>query len=257
MLPLLYIAEYRIDMYKLFFYIALATVPIVLFALRKTFSYSKKQALFYSVFTLVFGYLSAMITAYLKRVLLLYASKGMHHDKEKLSNYGIPIFLPLFLLLYCVMFKDNFRKISDYMASCVYSVMTFVKVGCVFCGCCYGKPDEHGIWSDMAGYKTFPVQLYDAITSLCIFFICIILVKKIYGKYTGYIYPIGGILFSLTKGFWECFRVHPIVYEQNFLGTGWTMWQYWLLALFIGCVIWLLLIIRGDKKQGLIFRKQN
>lgn len=231
MLPWLIVAGHILDMYKFFFYVALATVPVVLFSLRKQFDFSRKQAAFYSIFTLIFGYLSAMITASLKRVFLAYASGGLYHDTERLRNYGIPMFLPLFLLLYCVIFRDDFKKISDYIATCVYSVMTFVKVGCVFSGCCYGEPDEHGIWSTVAGYKGFPVQLYDAITTLCIFFICLFLIRKLYGKYSGYVYPIGGILFSLTKGFGESFRVHESVYERNFLGTGWTLWQYWLLVL--------------------------
>ncbi len=249
MFPWLNIAGISINMYKFFFYSALATVPVVLFLLRGRFGFSKRQVVFYSAFTLFFGYLSAMLTAFLKGFMLSYASGGMYQDTERLRNYGIPIFLPVFLLLYCVAFKDDFKKLSDYIAPCVYSVMTFVKVGCVFWGCCYGEPDEHGIWSQIAGYKSFPVQLYDAITSLCIFLICILLIRKLCGKYPGYVYPIGGILFSLTKGFWESFRVHESVYERNYLGTGWTLWQYWLLVLFIGCMIWLLLILRGGKMK--------
>lgn len=238
-----------INMYKFFFYIALATVPVMLFALRKRFGFSVRQAAFYSAFTLAFGLVAAFMTASLKRVMLSYASGGTYTDIEPLRNYGIPIFLPVFLLIYCLIFKDDFRKLSDYIAPCVYSVMTFVKIGCVFWGCCYGEPSEHGIWSEVAGYVTFPVQLYDAITSLIIVVICLFLIFKLYGIKTGYIYPIGGILFAITKGFWECFRVHESIYERDFLNTGWTLWQYWLLVLFIGCVIWILLNMRSDKKR--------
>lgn len=249
MMPWLEVFGISINMYKLFFYIALATVPVFLFALRKRFGYSIKQAALYSTMTLVFGLIAAWLTAVLKRVMLSYASGGEYFDFEKLRNYGIPIFLPAFLLLYCIICRDDFRKLSDYIAPCVYSVMTFVKLGCVFWGCCYGEPDEHGIWSSVAGYKSFPVQLYDSMTSLCIVLICLILLKKLYGKKSGYIYPIGGILFALTKGFWENFRVHESIYERNFLNTGWTLWQYWLLALLIGCVTWLIVISRKDRLQ--------
>ena len=247
MCPWLNILGLNINMYKLFFYMALATVPVFLFALRKRFGYSRKQAALYSALTLIFGLISAWMTASLKRALLAYASGGAYYDAERLRNYGIPIFLPVFLLCYCLIRKDDFRKLSDYIAPCVYSVMTFVKIGCLFWGCCYGEPDENGIWSDVAGYKAFPVPLYDALTSLCIVLICLFLIKKLYGKRSGYIYPAGGILFAMTKGFWENFRVHESVYERNFLGTSWTLWQYWLLALFIGCVIWLIILYRRDK----------
>lgn len=237
-------------MYKLCFYTALATVPVFLFALRKRFGFSKKQAVLYSALTLVFGLISAWMTASLKRVMLSYASGGVYFDMEKLRNYGIPIFLPVFLLLYCLIRKDDFRKLSDYIAPCVYSVMTFVKIGCTFWGCCYGEPDEHGIWSSVAGYKAFPVPLYDAMTSFCIVLVCLYLIKKFYGKYTGYVYPVGGILFATTKGFWENYRVHESVYERNYLNTGWTLWQFWLLALFIGCIIWIAILRRQDKLKA-------
>lgn len=230
-----------INMYKLFFYLALASVPIMLFALRNRFEYSGFQALRYSILTLLFGLFAAWLTAVLKRVMLGYASCGTYTDTEPLRNYGIPIFLPLLFGIYCLIAKDDFKKITDYIAPCVYSVMTFVKVGCVFWGCCYGEQSEHGIWNSMLGYRTFPVQLYDAITSLIIVIVCMGLVFKWKQRGNGYIYPIGGILFALAKGFWENFRVHESEYERNFLNTGWTLWQYWLLVLGIGCVVWIII----------------
>ena len=238
-----------INLYKFFFYLALATVPVVLFAIRKRFGYTKLKALLYSLLTLVFGLLAAWLTATLKRVLLGFASGGEYTDSEMLRNYGIPIFLPFFYLIYCAVTHDNFKKITAYVTPCVYSVMTFVKTGCVFWGCCYGNPDEHGIWSELAGYKTFPVQLYDALTSLLIFIICILLVYNLKEKHYGYIYPVGGILFALTKGFWENFRVHDSVYERNFLGTGWTLWQYWLLVFSIVCIIWIIVTFMKNRKK--------
>ena len=113
---------------------------------------------------------------------------------------------------------------------------------------CYGEQDEHGIWNSMLGYKTFPVQLYDAITSLIIVIICLLLIFKWKQKSYGYVYPLGGVLFAFTKGFWENFRVHESEYERNFLNTGWTLWQYWLLVLCIGCVVWI--IIEYLKKRN-------
>ena len=265
MLQYIHILGIEINLYQFFFYMALTTVPIMLFALRKTFGYSWHQTAFYSCFTLAFGYFSAILTASLKRVMLGFASGGLYTDTERLRNYGIPMFLPLFLFLYCRVRKDDFKKLSDYIAPCVYSVMTFVKVGCVFWGCCYGEPDEHGIWNAMLECRTFPVQLYDALTSLIIVIICLCLIWGVYiapssrrgekeeskreGTGRGYVYPIGGILFALTKGFWESFRVHESEYERHFLGTGWTLWQYWLLVLLIGCLVWLIICKKTEKAR--------
>ena len=236
------------SLYELCFIFGLITVPIVLFSLRRRFQYTRQQAAFYSLFTLAFGYLSAMITAWLENGLLTLASDGAFDNFEKIRNYGIPMFLPVFILLYCLFFRDAFRKVSDYIAPCVLSVMTFVKLGCVFQGCCYGAPDEHGIMNVDLGYKTFPVQVYDTLSMFAIFIVCIILIQTIGKKKTGYVYPIGGMLYAATKGFWECFRVHSSVWEKNFFNTGWTFWQFWMLILFIGCLVWLILVIRREKQ---------
>lgn len=249
MLPIFKIAGLEINMYKFFFYLGLVTVLVFLFALRKRFGYTKAEAAKYSALTLAFGLFAAYLTAVLKRVMLGYASNGTYTDTEVLRNYGIPIFLPICMLVFCFIIKDDFRKVSDYIAPCVYSVMTCVKIGCTFWGCCYGEPSEHGIWNEFQQMKTFPVQPLDALTSFIIVLICLFLIKKLHDVHPGYVYPIGGILFALTKGFWENFRVHESEYERNFMDTGWTLWQFWLLALFIGCVIWIIILYKIEKKE--------
>jgi prolipoprotein diacylglyceryltransferase len=249
MKPYFYLFSIEINLYKFFFGVALCSVPVVLFLLRKRFEFTKKQAAFYSGFTLAFGLVAAYLTAVFKKAMLSYAMGSSYVESEKLRNYGIPIFLPIFLFLYCIIRKEDFRKLSDYIAPCVYTVMTFVKTGCIFGGCCYGRPDEHGIWNENLGYRTFPVQLYDTMTSILIVIICIILIRKIREKRSGYIYPIGGILFALTKGFWEFFREHPIEQEKSYMNTGFTLWQYWMLALFIACVIWIVILRLREKSS--------
>ncbi len=249
MLQYLTIFGININMYKFFFFVGLMTVPVFLFAMRKRFGFSKAQTVKYTVLTILFGLFAAYLTAVLKRAMLGFASGGVYSDTEVLRNYGIPIFLPICWLLACFVLEDNFRKVSDYIAPCVYSVMTCVKIGCTFWGCCYGPQDENGIWNATLGYRTFPVQIYDALTSLIIVIVCLILIRKLDNKHYGYVYPIGGILFAITKGFWENFRIHESVYEKNFLDSGWTLWQFWLLVLFIGCVIWIIIVRHIEMKH--------
>lgn len=249
MLQYLNVFGIAVNMYKFFFYLGLATVPVFLFALRKRFGYTKAQAAKYSALTLAFGLFAAYLTAVLKRAMLSYAMGSPYMDTENLRNYGIPIFLPILMLIFCLIFRDDFRKVSDYIAPCVYSVMTCVKLGCTFWGCCYSHESDHGIWSEVAGYKTFPVQPLDALTSFIIVLICLYLLRKLHDDHPGYVYPIGGVLFALTKSFWETFRVHDSEFERNYLDTGWTLWQFWLLALFIGCVIWIAIVYNKEKKE--------
>lgn len=248
MLPYIELFGKEIRTYETCFMIALLTIPVLFFALRKHFGFSKMRTLFYVVYTLGFGLLSARITSIIKDWLLMIDSNGEYVSNENLRNYGIPMFLPLFFLIYCLLFRDKFKTIMDYLAPGVYSVMTFVKLGCVLNGCCYGAPDEHGIMNVKSGFRTFPVQLYDMLTSIVIVIVCIVLIYTLRKKHKGFIYPIGGMLFAFTKGFWEIYRVHPFVWERNFFDTGWTFWQFWMLILFAGCLLWLVLAIVWEKK---------
>lgn len=249
MLPTISPFGITIDVYNLCFGIALLTIPILFFILRKHFGFTVSRTWFYVIFTLGFGLLSARLTGIIKDWLLTIDSNGAYEKSELLRNYGIPMFLPLFFLLYCILFGDKFKTITDYLAPGVYSVMTFVKLGCVFHGCCYGEPDEHGIMNVELGYRTFPVQLYDMLTSILIVAVCLLLIFTLRKKHEGFIYPIGGILFALTKGFWEGFRVHSSEWERNFFETGFTFWQFWMLLLLIGCIVWLLAAIVCEKKK--------
>ena len=248
MYPQIVLFGKEIIIYDVCFMVALLTIPILFFLLRKHFDFTVKRTLFYVVFTLGFGLLSARITGIIKDWLLTLDSNGLYERGELLRNYGIPMFLPIFFLIYCLLFKDRFRTVMDYLAPGVYSVMTFVKLGCVFEGCCYGAPDENGIMNVHLGYRTFPVQLYDMLTSVGIVIICLVLIYTLRKKHKGFIYPIGGILFALTKGFWEHFRVHTSEWERNFFDTGFTFWQFWMMILLAGCLIWLILAIVWEKK---------
>ncbi|MBQ7637949.1 MAG: prolipoprotein diacylglyceryl transferase [Clostridia bacterium] len=247
----------ELDSYNTMFFLGLLSVIFFYLILKNRFSYKKGRALFYALFTLAFGFLSAWLTAIIENSMLLAASGGEYDHFESLRNYGIPMFLPVFWLIYCLLCREPFKKLTDYLAPSVYSVMTFVKIGCTLGGCCYGERDEHGIWNADLGYKTFPVQIYDALSSFVIVIICLILIKKLSDKRPGYVYPIGGMLFAATKGFWENFRVHSTVWEKNYLDTGMTFWQFWMIILFVCCFIWLLLTYVRDKKGKPDFDKDE
>ena len=238
----------RMDMYNTMFFLGLVSVVVLYFCLRKRFGYTGPRTAFYSLFTLVFGFLSAMMTAWIENGLLYAASDGAYDHFENLRNYGIPMFLPVFWLIYCLLCREPFKKLTDLLAPGVYSVMTFVKIGCTLKGCCYGEADPHGIWNEDLGYTTFPVQIYDALSSLLIVIVCLVLIFTFGKKHTGYIYPIGGMLFAFTKGFWETFRVHSTVWEKNYLNTGWTFWQFWMAILFVCSLLWLVLTVVREKK---------
>lgn len=248
MYPELHLFGGTIPVYRLMFILGLVSVTIIYQCLANRFSYARPRAAFYSIFTLTFGFLSAAMTAWIENGLLYAASDGAYDHFENLRNYGIPMFLPLFWLFYCLLCREPYKKLTDYLAPSVYSVMTFVKIGCTFGGCCYGEADPNGIWNEDLGYKTFPVQIYDALSSFVIVIVCILLIYTIGKKHKGYIYPIGGMLFAATKGFWENFRVHSTPWEKDYLNTGWTFWQFWMAVLFVCCFVWLVLTAVREKK---------
>ena len=84
MLPYLHLGGIGINMYKFFFYLGLATVPVFLLALRNRFGYTKAEAARYSALTLAFGLFAAYLTAVLKRAMLSYAMGSPYEDTEML-----------------------------------------------------------------------------------------------------------------------------------------------------------------------------
>ena len=224
------------------------SVPISLIPIRKRYGYKLSNAIYYSVLTLVLGVAALHITSLVSNAIMELASGGAFNPYETINSYGLYLFLPPLYLIYCLLFRKGYREMMDYVTPAVCTVETIGKLVCFFEGCCYGPPDEHGLYFQNLGYKAFPVQLYDTIDNAVILVIILILTYTFSKKHKGYLMPIAGMLYSIQKGILEEYRVYHEEIEGNFMGTGRTYWQFFLAVLFACCLIWLIGTIIRNKK---------
>lgn len=248
MLPSITLGSQTVYLYNVIVITEYLSVPVIMLLLRKRFGVTRKKALGTALFTLVCGFFALQLTSVIANGILTAVSGGNFSPYEQQSSYGLPLFIPVFFVPVCLLFRKSFRRLTDYAAPCVFCVQMLGKVACSFNGCCYGPECDFGFYSEIAEYKTFPVQVFDAATCALIFILCLILTFTFAKKHQGYLFPICGTLYAAQKAFWEEFRVYPNEWEGNFLGTGRTYWQYFLCILLVGSLIWLIGVIRWEKK---------
>ena len=248
MLPTFELFGQTIHTGDIFLFLHYPGVPFIYLLLRKRYGFPVKKTLFYAFFTLFFGVGGAIVTSKVANYVLTVTSHGAFEPYETLNSYGIAMFLAVIYIFYCLLFRKPFQTLTDYAMPAVSFIHVLGKLVCVFNGCCYGPASEHGLYFQNLGYKAVPVQLYDTINNAIIFVILIVLTYTFSKKHKGYLYPIAGILYAIQKWVLEEFRVYENPYEGNFLNTGWTFWQWFLVILFVGSVIWLIGAILWEKK---------
>lgn len=108
---------------------------------------------------------------------------------------GAVVFIGIYFGVGAFVFNDTenvkeFGKIANIGACCICIAHSVGRIGCLMAGCCHGKRVDgfFGIYNYSVGYKTLPVQLYEAVFLAILFFVLIKLIDK--GKNTISIYLI-------------------------------------------------------------------
>lgn len=98
---------------------------------------------------------------------------------------GAAVFLIVYFGVGHFVFKDKdnikgFGTVANVGACCICIAHAIGRIGCLMAGCCHGKRVDgfFGIYNHSVGYKTLPVQLYEALFLLALFCILIVLLKK-------------------------------------------------------------------------------
>lgn len=143
------------------------------------------------------------------------------------------VFIPVVIYLLCLSIDLPFTKTMDFLAPCAALHHGIAHIFCIFNGCCYGYPCSFGIWNRRQQDYLFPVQLFEAATSLLVFWYMIWYAKKKNYKLHGISYAQYLFLFGLTRTFWEFFRDNT---EQRWQIS---IFQYYSFAAFILGAVWL------------------
>ncbi len=111
--------------------------------------------------------------------------------------YGGLIFALLYLLLICKITKIKFKKLSMFIPGMVLG-HSVGRIGCLLAGCCYGSVTDSIFSIHLHGADRYPVQLYESLFLLIMFFILhIALHKKIKLVLPIYLVGYGIIRFAL------------------------------------------------------------
>lgn len=213
---------------------------------RKKYGYSVLKALFYSLWVVGLGAVQCRIMSVAQGYLLNLISNGAVEAENGIRFIGVLIFEPVIILPLVFLSGEKYRKIMDFAAPGNFAALMIGKISCHLQGCCYGIPFENGIYNKHIDCNVFPVQLCESVTSLiAIGFIYYLLYR---GKNIrkGSLFPIGCIVYSITRIFWEEFRYYKTEWELEFF-FGLNTWQFWCVISIVISVIWLLILYLNPK----------
>lgn len=220
-------------LYRLCYIFGFLSVFIFNFFYAKKYKIRPGKALLFSIVSYVLIFAWSYVLAWVAN-----GFQWGHHNAIR-----VYIWFPLVLFFSSRIFHLDFNMCCDYVTPSTCIVYGIARVGCIFPGCCRGFPMEHGMMSYNAGYKCFPVQLCEAITSLLIAIIVIrISKKKNYDYSENTLYPTMLILYGGTRFIWEFFADNRKVF--------WNISELalWAFATCLMGIIWLVIHAKKSKR---------
>lgn len=102
------------------------------------------------------------------------------------------VFGPLYFYACSLLFRIDFKRLSDAMTPCFMLGFGFAHLGCMFAGCCHGYPygGFGAIYNPVMKCYAFPVQLLESIGGFVLFAIFVIHAVKTGFRITGRQYPV-------------------------------------------------------------------
>ena len=144
-------------------------------------------------------------------------------------------------------FKSNMNKgLWDLLKFAPISITIahgFGRIGCSFAGCCYGRETTawYGIWNEFLGYKTVPIQLFEATFLFVLSVIMIVLFFKFNFKYNMSVYLIS---YGIWRFIIEFFRAD----DRGGTIIGLEPSQFWSIFMVIGGIAFFFIYRYFDKK---------
>ncbi|MBQ7295319.1 MAG: prolipoprotein diacylglyceryl transferase [Clostridia bacterium] len=208
---------------------------------RKKYNITKAMAVFYSVFLVCAGLVEFRIMGKIQSALLEITSSGELVLETSRRILGVMLFQPIVIFVLSFFTGDKFRKIADFIAPGTFICFVFGKIACLLEGCCYGYPDTNGVYSAICKTNVFPVQLYESLSAVVVVAILTVLLSDKIRLRKGSLFPIGSILYSVVRIFWENYRYYDNQWEKEFF-LGMNFWQTVCVVVIIISVIWLIVL---------------
>ena len=191
---------------------------------------------------LFFGFSGAFLMGQLQNFVM--SLTGLDYEPSRMRIFGGLLFMPLFLYLPARYLAGDFRLLTDIFAPGAFLILGCSKIGCAVYGCCYGIPWEYGVASRFENHLCFPSQLFESVLCFALFALMLVLYTKNRFR-KGTAYPVGLILYGVTRFLCEYLRYYPEYLRTYFLGVS--FWQIISLISVIAGALWLLFIVLRKK----------
>ncbi len=185
--------------------------------------------------------LAFLLSFELLYLLLGWALNGFHEFgyREFVTGYA---FVPILAMGIGRVFKDNWRKLLDFMTPGFSLALATIKISCCIAGCCFGFPFAHGMWNPIFKQNLFPIQLVEMALGLLFVYILMYIARKKEYDATGTLYAWFMILYGTARFFTEFAHVNIK------LVLGISIFGFWALATAIVGAVWLILDNRKQRQ---------
>ena len=247
-----------IDLYTICFIVGVIACLIFTVIAMKKSGYSQSASdtvIIIGLFAIIIGLLTAVLFQKMYDAISGGEEKGGMTFLGGLIG-GVLGFLGLyFLYVYVInprlkeknIFKSNMNKGVFYLVRIAPISITiahgFGRIGCLFAGCCHGKPTDawYGIWNKHLGCKVVPIPLFESIFLFVLSAVMIICLFKVKIKDTMSIYLVS---YGIWRFIIEYFRAD----YRGELIPGLTPSQFWSIIMVIGGIALFLIYRYFDKK---------
>lgn len=221
----------ELSLYFFFWFLGAVAVLAGGYILGKDMGLPFFKSILHVAGTVALGYLLLWVTAWV-----------FGGGKVRGLNFvRIVTFIPVPIYLMSRLLKDPFGKVADFIAPLIAVFHGVTHLGCIFPGCCHGYPSGWGLYSNDAGTICFPIQPIEAVSSLLVAAVLLVMLKK--GIQRGKLYAWYLVLFGGTRFLWEFLRDNTKV-----IGNISELAIHALGALAIGLAA--LMVMKWMKKRG-------
>ena len=215
-----------VSLYYLFWFIAVAVALLISAMIAKDYGYSPYKGITLSSVALIMG------------LLLIWMTSLIFDGFNLIRTIA---FLPLLYYLEALVFKEPYKRLTDFLTPMGVTCFGITHFGCMFPGCCHGFPSSWGIYSNTAETVCFPVQPLEAVVSIAIGMLMLLMAKKKWqqGKLLFWMMT----LFGSTRFFLEFLRDNPKLWGNV------SELALHALATFVVGVVGLILVTYFDKRR--------
>lgn len=201
----------------------------------KAFHISKRGAFSFTAVIYLLSYVLMYGWMWLEKLLL---------GEGTLSSSRVVFIVPLLCLLCARFWKIRAADACEFMAPFFYIARGVAKYGCIFPGCCHGRPSSWGIYSHVAGTVCFPLQPIEATGTLLIAFFAVWYSRRHGFRAGGKSYALSLVLFGCFRYVMEFFNTSERVFLQM------TEYSFYAIAMVLLGLIGLYLLDRTARRRS-------